>query len=164
MTLNNRPRGLNSLLDNDEFGFNPDEITKQVIPVIDVEKYYGKPTWKTDTKTPITSFGGFSFDNFRVPAGERWLLTHFTLNVTVGSGEKLSIVPTIQEPGASSVKACVLAQMSADRLALTGGWDLRIGWDGRMVVDVDEVLGFVVQDLVGTHTVVGNIRYFRLTI
>lgn len=163
MAINERPRGLNSFLGNDDFGFNPDELSKLVVPMVDIEPFIGKAIWATDTIAAVNAVGQFSFANLRVPKGERWLVTNFTVFGLAGAGETVQVNGTIQEPKDSPILWAGLSTLPIAGGQADAGEQSVASFVGRVILDVDESLGASVSIMTGPIDIIGNVRYYRLT-
>jgi hypothetical protein len=86
------PRGLLSLLDAQNFGTNPSQVSETIVPTVDVAPFLASSVMRlVNCPAAAALVGGFNACPLGVvPPGETWLVIRVSAQVTAGVGEAVA--------------------------------------------------------------------------
>lgn len=178
--INARVPGLVSFLELITDGRAPDVLSGQVQGAVDLERYiaYAKAErWRFDFDAPagigdyradLGPLGGLT----TVPATEAWVVTAYSLRVTLPNGRDASVVPTFWLPAVGStvgVQPWIVGDIGSSSEVNIGGLSTKqlvsfakaVPW----IVPPTTAFGYSVLDWSGSGggvAVVANLEFYRL--
>lgn len=151
LPINRVPPGLVSLLDVKNYGMNPVQLADQLSPTLDLGNAYAAANAQVvyGATAGLAAVGTFAptaaGDNFRVPAGQLWIVEKIAITpqAALGAGNTLTFAVCVYEITNGFV-------LYAGRPVSGAVGDRPIGsTDRQLIVPAGQAIGLIIESIAG---------------